>query len=126
MEVLQLLITPPENGITDEGILSIAQVLRTNIHLQDFDVPGKSVKIQLKLEGNDITDEGAIHLARSLYFHPKISSLTMGNNEISDPGAESIAKLMILSSSLTFIDIEGILDTKFLLFLQAAKLMKKD
>jgi len=69
------------NQVRDIGVQSLSNALSIN----------RSTLKKLDLSQNDVTDEGARHLAQMLKTNKKLTHLTLSNNKIGDEGVQLLA-----------------------------------
>ena len=58
------------------------------------------------LGGNEIHDEGAIHLARALKVNKQLKSLGLGGNEVADEGGREIAEMLKVNHTIRKLTVE--------------------
>ena len=85
------------NNITVEGAAdSIAEILHHNTQLE-----------KLKLNGNNLQDEGIIEVSKGLQSTPHIKTLELAYNNISEEAANDLAEALSCSTQLNKLNLNG-------------------
>ena len=134
------------NLITSKGASILADALRTSISLKELYLYGNHVSdigvwslaqtlavensalTRLSLGSNEITDEGACHLARMLTTNRTLTHLLLSNNEIGGRGCVKLANVLIhQNTSLERLDLDsnhGVNDSTVTTLVSMIKLSK--
>lgn len=86
-----------ENYIGDEGITAIAEALKSPT----------TVVHSLYLCGNDITEKGATAIASMLESNDTVKSITLSGNEARDAGTAALFRALTKNRSLTQLDLSN-------------------
>lgn len=110
--------------VTNDGILSLARTFKNNIYLEELNLSCANISDsdirslasiinstglkRLHLESNDISDDGAKHLAQMLKRNTKLIQLSLSVNQISSAGVIILAKAITLPNvSLQILNLSG-------------------
>lgn len=85
-----------KKAYNDSSVLLLCEALRQNTVLTNLD-----------LQGNNITDVGAQHLADLVGFNQTLTSLNLNNNKIGDQGFLRLAKALYKNESIGMVSTEG-------------------
>ncbi|XP_077766240.1 leucine-rich repeat-containing protein 74A isoform X6 [Canis aureus] len=112
-----------DNGLMEEGILSLLEMLQENYYLQELNVSDndlgfKGAKIiseflqrntsslwNLQLSGNNFRDESAELLCQALAANYQIKTLDLSHNQFSDKGGEYMGQMLALNVGLQSLDL---------------------
>ncbi|XP_029808683.1 leucine-rich repeat-containing protein 74A isoform X3 [Suricata suricatta] len=112
-----------DNHITEEGALSLVEMLQENSFLQDLNISDNelgfkgastiseflqrntSSLLNLQLSGNNFRDESAELLCQALSANYRIKMLDLSHNEFSDKGGEHVGQMLALNIGLQSLDL---------------------
>uniref|UniRef100_A0A2K5DXY4 Leucine rich repeat containing 74A n=1 Tax=Aotus nancymaae TaxID=37293 RepID=A0A2K5DXY4_AOTNA len=112
-----------DNGITEEGILSLVEMLQENYYLQEMNISNNQLGLEgariisdfletntssiwnLELSGNDFKEESAALLCQVLSSNYRIKKLDLSHNQFSDVGGEHLGQMLATNVGLTSLDL---------------------
>ncbi|XP_054096205.1 leucine-rich repeat-containing protein 74A isoform X2 [Callithrix jacchus] len=112
-----------DNGITEEGILSLVEMLQENYYLQEMNISNNQLGLKgariisdfletntssiwsLELSGNDFKEESAALLCQVLSSNYRIKKLDLSHNQFSDVGGEHLGQMLATNVGLTSLDL---------------------
>ncbi|XP_012658852.1 leucine-rich repeat-containing protein 74A [Otolemur garnettii] len=112
-----------DNDITDEGLLSLVQMLQENYYLQEMNISNNSLGLEgariiseflqrdassiwnLELSGNNLKEESAELLCQALSTNYRIRKLNLSHNQFSDLGGEHLGQMLAINVGLTSLDL---------------------
>lgn len=110
-----------ENKIGDNGIITIAEALKTNVVLKNIDLRSSSIGdpgaiaianllqknttiSNINLYGNNIGDDGVVAIAEALEKNTAVTNINLQLNKIKTKGAIAFAKTIEINQSITSLD----------------------
>ncbi|XP_059952019.1 leucine-rich repeat-containing protein 74A [Mesoplodon densirostris] len=112
-----------DNGITEEGILSLVEMLQENYYLQEMNISDNDLGLEgarilseflqnntsslfsLQLSGNNFKEESAELFCQALSTNYRIKSLDLSHNQFSDKAGEYLGKMLALNVGLQSLDL---------------------
>uniref|UniRef100_A0A8C5P2X9 Leucine rich repeat containing 74A n=1 Tax=Jaculus jaculus TaxID=51337 RepID=A0A8C5P2X9_JACJA len=112
-----------DNRITEEGVLSLMEMLHENYYLQELNISDNDLGLEgakiisnflqennsslwkLKLSGNSFNEECAALLCQALSSNYRIKTLNLSHNQFSDTAAEHLAQMLALNVGLQSLNL---------------------
>ncbi|XP_030687399.1 leucine-rich repeat-containing protein 74A [Globicephala melas] len=112
-----------DNSITEEGILSLVEMLQENYYLQEMNISDNDLGLEgarilceflqnntsslfsLQLSGNNFKEEAAELFCQALSTNYRIKSLDLSHNQFSDKAGEYLGQMLALNVGLQSLDL---------------------
>ncbi|XP_030659046.1 leucine-rich repeat-containing protein 74A isoform X1 [Nomascus leucogenys] len=112
-----------DNCITEEGVLSLVEMLQENYYLQEMNISNNHLGLEgariisdffernsssiwsLELSGNDFKEESAALLCQALSTNYRIKKLDLSHNQFSDVAGEHLGQMLAINVGLTSLDL---------------------
>uniref|UniRef100_A0A8C9C838 Leucine rich repeat containing 74A n=1 Tax=Phocoena sinus TaxID=42100 RepID=A0A8C9C838_PHOSS len=112
-----------DNCITEEGILSLVEMLQENYYLQEMNISDNDLGLEgarilseflqnntsslftLQLSGNNFKEEAAELFCQALSTNYRIKSLDLSHNQFSDKAGEYLGQMLALNVGLQSLDL---------------------
>ncbi|XP_012598165.1 leucine-rich repeat-containing protein 74A isoform X3 [Microcebus murinus] len=112
-----------DNSITEEGVLSLLEMLQENYYLQELNISNNRLGLEgariisdflqrdsssiwnLELSGNHLKEEAAELLSQALSTNYRIKRLDLSHNQFSDAGGEQLGQMLGINVGLMSLDL---------------------
>ncbi|XP_042548768.1 leucine-rich repeat-containing protein 74A [Dipodomys spectabilis] len=112
-----------DNCITEEGVLSLVEMLQENYYLQELNISNNKIGLEgakiisdflqgntsslskLKLSGNNFKEDSAVLLCQAMSSNYRIKTLALSHNDFSDIGGEQLGQMLGFNVGLQSLDL---------------------